>query len=165
MAKPVVRLTFRNKKAFELALDEFVEKTVPAQHLAVQKKVAIDLLSRIIEKTPVGNPDLWKESSLPAPKGYVGGRARANWQISIGSPGSSASVAPETGVKHKDKISGLQEAEGFAAMASAKAGGTIWIYNNLRYIKRLEDGWSHKQAPLGMVAVSLAEIEAGLSGS
>ncbi len=162
MAKPIIRLTFKNKKAFDLALDEFTEKTLPAQHLAVQKKIAIDLFARIIEKTPVGNPDLWAKSSLPAPKGYVGGRARANWQISVGTPGTDTSQLPEKGVKTKQTISGIQEAEGFSAMATAKAGGTIWIYNNLRYIKRLENGWSHKQAPLGMVAVSLAEIEAGL---
>jgi len=162
MAKPIVSLRFKNKKAFEIALDDFIENTVPDQHLAVQKKIAIELLGRIIEKTPVGNPDLWKESSLPAPKGYVGGRARANWQISVGTPGSSADASPEKGVKTKMPISGFQEAEGFTAMATAKAGGTIWIYNNVRYIKRLEDGHSQRQAPAGMVAVSLAEIEAGL---
>lgn len=163
MARPIIRLTFKNKKAFEIALDEFVEETVPKQHLAVQKKIAIDLLSRIIEKTPVGNPSIWAESSLPPPKGYVGGRARANWQISVGAPGSDASQAPETGVATRHPISGLQEAAGFTAMATAKAGATIWIYNNVRYIKRLEDGWSHKQAPAGMVAISLAEIAAGLT--
>ena len=155
MAKPLVRLTFKNKKAFEIALDEFIDKTVPDRHLLLQKKVAIDLLARIIDRTPVGNPDLWKESSLPAPKGYVGGRARANWQISTTAPGNAK-------IDAIDKDGGITEAAGLTNMATAKAGGTIWIFNNLRYIKRLEDGWSHKQAPLGMVAVSLAEIEAGL---
>lgn len=155
MAKPIIRLSFRNKKAFDLALDEFTEKTIPNQHLLVQKKIAIDLLSRIIEKTPVGNPDLWAESSLPPPKGYVGGRARANWQISTTTPGSSD-------IDAIDKTGDATEAAGLTKVAAAKAGGTIWIYNNLRYIKRLEDGHSRKQAPLGMVAVSLAEIQAGL---
>jgi len=164
MAKPIISLRFKNKKLFEKSLDDFVENTIPSAHLAVQKKIAIDLLTRIIIKTPVGNPDLWKESSLPAPPGYVGGRARANWQISVGVPGSDASNEPETGVRFKQKISGLQEAAGFAAMASAKAGGTIWIFNNVSYIKRLEMGHSKRQAPAGMVAVSLAEVAAGLTG-
>jgi len=151
----VIKLTFKNRKAFEIALDEFVETTVPDLHLKLQKKIAIDLLSRIIDKTPVGNPDFWKESSLPAPPGYVGGRARANWQISTTTPGSSD-------IDATDKGGEATEAAGLVKVGSAKAGGTIWIFNNVRYIKRLEDGWSHRQAPLGMVAVSLAEIEAGL---
>lgn len=155
MAKPLIKLTFRNRKAFEIALDEFVEDIVPAQHLLIQKKVAIDLLARIIDRTPVGNPDLWKESSLPAPKGYVGGRARANWQISTSRP-------PNKPIDAIDPDGDVTETVGLVKMGKAKAGGTIWIYNNVRYIKRLEDGWSYKQAPLGMVAVSLAEIEAGL---
>ena len=153
-----IRLTFKNRKAFEIALDEFVEDTVPDLQLKLQKKIAIDLFSRIIEKTPVGNPDLWAESSLPPPKGYVGGRARANWQISTGTPGNSELDAI-------DPVGDVTSTIGLTKLATAKAGGTIWIYNNLRYIKRLEDGWSYKQAPLGMVAVSLAEIEAGLTGA
>lgn len=163
MAKPIFRMRFKNKKQFELALDEFVDTVVPEKHLAVQKKVAIDLFGKIIEKNPVGNPDLWKESSLPPPKGYVGGRSRANWAISIKKPGKTASAdaKPEDGVYHEQEISGTQEAAGFAAMATAKPGGTIWIFNNVRYIGALEDGHSG-QAPVGMVKVALAEIAAGL---
>ena len=155
MAKPIVSFRFKNKKAFEIALNDFVEETVPEQHLKLQKKIAIDLLARIIDKTPVGNPDLWAASSLPPPPGYVGGRARANWQISTASP-------PSKPIDAIDPQGDVTETVGLTKLATAKAGGTIWIYNNVRYIKRLEDGWSHKQAPLGMVAVSLAEIEAGL---
>lgn len=154
MAKPIIRLSFKNKKAFDIALDKFVEETIPEQHLLFQKKIAIDLLGRIIDKNPVGNPSIWKPSSLPAPKGYVGGRSRANWQISISIPGNSSIPAI-------DPSGAATEAAGIAEIATAKAGGTIWIYNNVRYIKRLEEGWS-TQAPAGMVAVSLAEIEAGL---
>lgn len=156
MAKQILRLRFKGKKAFDLALDEFVEDVVPEKHLAVQKKVAIDILSGIIEKNPVGNPDLWKESSLPAPPGYVGGRSRANWQISITTP-------PSEPIDAIDSDGNATETAGLIAMSQAEPGGSIWIYNNVRYIKRLEDGWSYKQAPLGMVAVTLAEYEAGLT--
>ena len=161
MAKPIVRLSFKNRKQFDHELDVFVEKALPAQHLAVQKKIAIDLFSRIIEKNPVGNPDLWAVSSLPPPPGYVGGRSRANWQISVGTVGSDASKEPEAGVSTQQPISSTQLSAGLSAMATAKFGQTIWIYNNVRYITELENGHS-KQAPIGMVAVSLAEIAAGL---
>lgn len=158
------KLVFKGLKAFNKALDNYGKRTVPEAHLALQKKIAIDLFGKIIEKTPVGNPSLWAESSLPPPKGYVGGRARANWAISIVTPSNSlsANADPEEGVETNYPISGLQEAAGFAAMSKAKFGQTIWIYNNVRYIKRLEDGHSQKQAPAGMVAVSIAEMQAGL---
>lgn len=154
MAKPVIKLTFKNRKAFEVALDEFVKEEIPKAQLKLQKKIAIDLLGKIIEKNPVGNPDLWK-TKYP-PKGYVGGRSRGNWQISVGAS------PPNNDIDRIDPTGGLAEAAGFADISVARPGQTIWIYNNVRYIKRLEDGWS-KQAPLGMVAVSLAEIEAGLT--
>lgn len=159
------RLVFKGLKEFNRRLDEFGERTVPAAHLAVQKKIAIDLFGKIVEKTPVGNPSLWAESSLPPPAGYVGGRARANWQIAVQTtPAGNDGEAPETGVQTNWPISPLQEARGFSQMASAKFGQTIWIYNNVRYIKRLEDGWSSQaRNPNGMVAVSIAEMQAGLT--
>lgn len=151
MAKAVVRFRFRNQKKFNATLTKFVEEDIPQAHLRFQKKIAFELLGRIIEKTPVGNPDLWAPSSLPAPPGYVGGRARANWQVSTVFPGNSEIEAIDPG-------GDATEAQGIAAVGSAQPFGTIWIYNNVPYIRRLEDGWS-TQAPSGMVGVSLAEIE------
>jgi hypothetical protein len=155
-----VRLTFPNRKAFELALNDFIEKEVPAAQWRLQRKVAFDLFAKIIQKNPVGNPDLWK--SKKAPPGYVGGRSRANWQMSIGAPGADASKRPEGGVTGAP-VSSAQQAEAFGKVAAGKPGDTIYIYNNVRYIRRLEEGWSG-QAPAGMVAVSLAEVTAGLTG-
>ena len=43
--------------------------------------ITLELFSSIILSSPVGNPTLWK--SKP-PKGYVGGRFRANWNTSAG---------------------------------------------------------------------------------
>lgn len=153
MAEPVVRLSFKNRREFEHELNVFIEKTLPDQHLAIQKKIAIDLFSRIIEKNPVGNPDLWKNPES-APPGYVGGRSRGNWQVSTTTPKNND-------VPNIDPEGSTTVALGLSAMATAKYGGTIWIYNNVRYITALEHGHS-KQAPAGMVAVSLAEIAAGL---
>lgn len=151
----VARLSFKNRKSFELALNDFIEDVVPDAHLALQKKIAFDLLGRIIDKNPVGNPSNWKGyPPRKPPAGYVGGRSRSNWQVSITTPGLSSVV----GI---DKTGSTAETAGLAAMTGAKPYGTIWIYNNVTYIRRLEEGWS-KQARTGMVAVSLAEIEAGL---
>ena len=46
-------------------------------------------------------------------------------------------------------------------VGNAQPGESIWISNNLPYITALEDGHS-KQAPAGMVALSLAEVSSGL---
>ena len=159
-----VKFRFKNQVQFNRELDEFAERAMPDAALAVQKKIAIDLFSGIIEKNPVGNPTLWKN---PAPKGYVGGRSRANWAISITRPvgaGFGADKEPTEGSSTGAPIAGTQQVEGFAEMAKAKFGGTIWIFNNVRYIKRLEEGWSG-QAPAGMVAITLAEISAGLGSA
>ena len=154
------KLVFKGLKKFNADLEAFGERTVPAAHLALQKKIAIDLFGRIIEKNPVGNPDTWKRKK--APKGYVGGRSRGNWQVSTVVAGNSSKVDFETGVTTGAPPSAMQEAEAFNNLAKAKFGQTIWIFNNVRYIKRLEDGWS-EQASAGMVAVSIAEIQAGLT--
>ncbi len=145
-------LRFKNRKAFEKALDVFIEEEVPDATLLFQKKIAIELLSRIIDKNPVGNPDLWSEASLPPPEGYVGGRSRSNWQVSITTPTEASIVGIDpTGV--------AANTAGLTEMAGAKPYGAIWIFNNVRYITKLEDGHS-TQAPAGMVGVSLAEITA-----
>ena len=39
----------------------------------------------------------------------------------------------------------------------------IYIQNNLPYANRLENGWSN-QAPAGMVALTIAEVEAQMDG-
>ena len=163
------KLVFKGLKKFNKDLETFAEETMPKAHLAIQKKIAFDLFDRIIMKNPVGNPSIWDGRAVgknyparKAPKGYVGGRSRGNWQISVDVPGTSSVIDFEQGVSHEDPVGAMQEAEAFANAAKAKFGQTIWIYNNVRYIKRLEDGWS-TQAPVGMVAVSIAEIEAGLT--
>jgi hypothetical protein len=44
-----------------------------------------------------------------------------------------------------------------AASAGFKAGDTIYLTNNLPYIRRLEEGYS-QQAPAGMVALTVQEF-------
>jgi hypothetical protein len=149
-AKPATNL-----EDFEVDLTTFFEKTVPAAHLALQKKIALDLLRKIVLRTPVGNPDLWKAER--APPGYVGGRARANWQVSINvEPGAAAK-------DDRDKQGTATISQGEAAILGlTQPGGVIWLFNNVPYILRLENGWS-TQAPQGMLRLAIAELEAGLN--
>jgi len=107
--------------------------------------VAVSLSQRIIERTPVGQPSTWQNPNS-APPGYVGGRARANWFPSIDSP--SDDTTEQTTNESASRITGIQE---------QIAGNVYYLTNNLPYIRRLEyDNWS-KQAPRGMVRVTLRE--------
>ena len=133
---------------FEEEVSAFVGKTGNRLRL-VRRKIILDVCSRVILRTPVGFPPSWTHK---APPGYAGGHARANWQASMGSPaGGVVEGIDPTG----------QEALA-AAMAVSEGIGNddrpYFLTNNLPYIDRLENGWSH-QAPAGMVGITVAEFE------
>lgn len=103
------------------------------------RRMAMRVLTGVVMGTPVGNPALWK---FPAPPGYVGGRARANWFISSG--------GPHTQPTNEIDASGSNTiARGSADIASF-SGGTLYLTNNVPYIVLLNNGWS-KQAPIGWI--------------
>lgn len=152
MAGPTV--TVKNLDQFKLELDNFFSRTVPAQHTLLMKKIALDLLKKIVLRTPVGNPDLWKNPDAHPP-GYVGGRARANWQVALDVlPSDSETLATV------DANGNLAITDGTNKLLNLnKPYGVVWIFNNLPYIVRLENGWSG-QAPQGMLRLSIQEVEA-----
>jgi len=82
------------------------------------------------------------------------GRARANWQYGKG-------VAPSGEVQSVSKSG----AEAIAAIRGKidPTPGVHFVMNNLDYIKGLERGKSQRQAPHGMVAVTVVEFQ-GLVG-
>lgn len=87
-----------------------------------------------------------------AGKGYVGGRFRGNWQVTIGTPTT-------TQLPRIDPSGSQSIADAAGALSAFECGPQIWITNNLPYGPRLEfEGWS-KQAPAGMVRVSIAEFQ------
>jgi hypothetical protein len=135
---------------FALDLSKAIDKAKDQAELIV-KKIVIELFSEVVEMSPVGNPDLWKYPK----KGYVGGRFRANWNISFGSPDlSTTEQIDPSGSGSKGRI--------FAQMRKYKlADSSVFLTNNLPYAQRLEEGWSEKQAPHGMVRLSIARFNAG----
>lgn len=133
---------------FALDIARFVQRA-KANGSTVVRKVGIEALRSVVLKTPVGNPDTWQS---PAPAGYVGGRARANWNVSFGSPDVTTS-------ERTDKSGGTTIAAGTATIARAGGEQPIYLMNSLPYIRRLEyEGWS-QQAKAGMVRITVAEIQ------
>ncbi len=103
------------------------------QLLLVIRKVALEIFRRVVMRTPVDT-----------------GRARGNWQVEIGTP--------RGGVIDRFDPNGqrtLFDAESLIAQWQGDAA--IFLFNNLPYILRLEDGWSG-QAPNGMVRLVLEEF-------
>ncbi len=130
---------------FELALRQFAEKAGNRAE-AVIRKVAIDVMARVVDRSPVGNPTLWKS---PPPAGYVGGRFRANWTLQVGSIDYTTTQATDAGGEAtKGRLA--------ATLPDKVAGTIIYIANSLPYAWRLETGYS-TQAPAGMVGLTVAE--------
>jgi len=97
----------------------------------VTTKLALEAWTRITERTPVDT-----------------GRARASWSIKEGEP---ASGTPEEGEDHLEPDPpGLKPFSG---------KHSVFITSALDYIRYLEEG-SSQQAPAGMIAITLAELEA-----
>lgn len=123
-----------NFRRFSAAVGRFAERDVPKAVADATAKIALQALRGVVLKTPVDT-----------------GRARGNWNTSVGSP------SPEIG-DTTDKGGGATISGGATVILSARPFSTIWLSNNLPYIQRLEHGWSG-QAPNGMVSVTVTEIQ------
>jgi hypothetical protein len=97
------------------------------------RAIALELFSSVIKDTPVDT-----------------GRARGNWQTSIG-------TAEQSEVNRDGSAPALAELA--SEVRGFTMGKVIYLANNLPYIYRLEyDGWS-RQAPAGMVRKNVARIQ------
>lgn len=134
--------------SFASQLNNFEVKTTNKINKLV-RKVVIDMGTRVVIRTAVGNPILWKNAP---PSGYSGGRARANWQYGNG-------VMPNQVLELIDGSGSLTIAKLESGVNSFKAASVHWFANNLPYIKRLEEGTLSKQSPQGMVRITVAEFE------
>lgn len=132
---------------FSIDIGKWAAKTKGSAR-AVASKVVIDLGEAIVARTPVGDPLTWKH---PAPAGYVGGRARGSWGYGFNSVPAPVDEVDNSGQASTDRIE--QGAQ------NNMEPGIHFIVNTLPYIQRLEyEGWS-KQAPAGMVRVTIAEYQ------
>lgn len=102
--------------------------------------------------------DLWNKITLRTPVDT--GAARRSWQLGIGQPDTNvpASNAKGTGAYKNDSTPPTNPR---LDLPSAVIDGTktVFITSSLGYIEALEEGNS-KQAPAGMVQISIAEVQA-----
>jgi len=116
-----------------------------------KRDAALQIFSTVIMATPVGNASEWQQPQS-APPGYVGGRLRGNWQTSLNTP-----TMTETGRVDATGKQAISEAEYTIGLVTGDE--TIYMTNNLPYARRIEFGAHSKQAPTGMVRVSVLAWE------
>jgi hypothetical protein len=122
-------------KQFTLQLNKEIADTEEKIEDAIAL-IALDSLRGVVRKSPVDT-----------------GRFRGNWIV-------SKNAANTTSSQVTDKNGGQTITKGSGVINTFKmnADSRIIIQNNLPYANRLENGWS-KQAPNGMVALTVAEMQ------
>lgn len=135
---------------FALDVSKFVAKATAAP-ATVTRKVALDVLAKVVLRTPVGNPDNWAsvKAGRAPPPGYVGGRLRANWNTSIGRGDFTTSKSTTDNAVRR----------GESRLRAYDGTQDIYLLNSLPYVRRIEyEGWS-SQAKAGMVRITVAEFQ------
>jgi hypothetical protein len=136
-----------NVKAFNKLLLKQAKRTIEAlgkdHHGAVTKYV----YEKVILRTPV-----------------LTGHARHNWQVMVNKSDDVEREGVFGGVLTGEPITAMERAKLKDAMRVLQRqpfGQTVWIFNNVPYAQRLENGWS-KKAPEGMAQITLIEVLEGV---
>jgi len=123
-----------NLRRFLAQVRSFTTRTPAEEIQKAHRRMGIAALQGVVLRTPVDT-----------------GRARANWQVANGS-------APEGAVDATDPSGGRTLSQGQSVIQDVRPFDKSYIVNNLDYIVFLEEG-SSAQAPEGMVAVTIAELQ------
>lgn len=125
-----------NLTNFKVSLEKFGQLT-NEKHAQLVRLVTLDVLRRVVLKSPVRT-----------------GRFRANWNVGVGKPNLSTSeeTANTAMQKGQAQVKGIEDGK-----------IVVYVSNNLDYAEALENG-SSKQAPQGVLGVTVAEIKAAMGG-
>ena len=121
-------------EVFALKLGEFIEKAKGAPKQVV-RKFGLDMFSQVVERSPVDT-----------------GRFKANWNVAFDRVDTF--TTPST-----DKAGGKTKERIRVMLNGWEVGQSIFFTNSLPYAIPLEYGHSKKQAPLGMVRITVAEAQ------
>jgi len=121
-----------NLREFSAQLKAF-EDTVKAAHAEQLRVVSLDLLTRLVDRSPVKT-----------------GRFKGNWQASTSQPALDAT-------DRVDPDGRATIARGAAALRNVRPFDTVYLTNATPYAQELEEG-SSTRAPAGVVKTAVAEI-------
>ena len=136
--------------SFANQLKAFQAKT-SKKMVNVTQSVVLELGERLLERSPIGQWDLWSptsKASRPRPP-YVPGQFIGSWSYSFGSPSDEViSTIDETGDSSRLR---------FSKVVLAPAAGYHFLSNNLDYAMLLEKGYAIDPSKAHMV--DLAKVE------
>lgn len=137
--------------SFALDVGKFARK-YEANMEVIGKKLLFEISGSLVAMSPVDT-----------------GRFRANWQFGVGSaPGGNLYEMPTKGEPRGEQNfpdDGATTGRLQSQISDSKMLGNVhYLANNLPYAQRLEDGWS-KQAPAGMVKITVTRFEAFVSAA
>jgi hypothetical protein len=125
---------------FTLKLTEFCQRAGVDANRAM-RQVIFSFTAEVIDRSPVDT-----------------GRFRGNWRIATGSP--------DRGVYDTlDKTSPATADAAYAAIAPHAAFTATYLTNNLPYAWKLENGWSRRWAPVGMVKLVIPRFRHIVDGA
>lgn len=122
----------------------FSKKALARKDATIRESI-MGLASSLVERSPVGDPALWAH---PAPKAYVPGTFKANWQGGDGA--INYTTTDETDPTGELSLVNISRA------LSENVHDAFYITNSLPYAIALENGHSN-QAPLGIVSVTVVQ--------
>lgn len=117
----------------------------------VAKNVVVAVGDSVVDKSPYGEPDLWKRS---VPDGYVPGQFRGSWHHNLGAPSDDQTAVIDA--------SGDTSRAEIVAGAAAQPFGAHYITNNLPYAYAMEAGgawWAITRQPVATAMVGLTANE------
>lgn len=153
----------------------------------VAKTTVVLIAQQLVQRSPVGNPDIWKANALPSARretyntavdaynAETGGKVRKKGVKNLrksfpnkagqGYTGGRFRANWQIGIGSMDTTTTeATDAGGSATIArlegeaqGVKAGQVVTVSNSLPYAQRLEVGWS-KQAPAGMVRLTVVDL-------
>ena len=137
-------------QVFNGQIDEFSRRSGIALETVI-RRLALEIYNGVTLKTPVDT-----------------GRARASWNLHAGAPSVKVVPTPFGDAKVEFRDYNKEEIDAFATaeIGTFENLGTLYVQpvfvtNGLHYIIYLEHG-SSKQAPQGMVSLTLNEVEISL---
>lgn len=137
---------------FQRKVAAWAEKTKRTTAQATTDLI-VDLSTKIVLSTPVGNPSLWEGD---APEGYIGGTLRNNWFASIGSPNIKSPLRTPRGGTGNGALAQI------LAQSVNAPGMVYYLVNVMPYARRIEYEGHSSQAPAGMVRTNLMAFQKAL---
>lgn len=161
-------MSLLNLPEFQASLLRFAHEDVPQNLMRRQIEISLYLLNKLQTRTPIDTGfavSNWRMNVDRIPSGTLGTYERAKVRRMHYNPKDPYRFrkpveAPLQGRSRDTLIqTAFERGQEYNAMEWKKVGHVIYVFNNVKYMKYLEQGHS-KQAPNGITPLAIAETKA-----